>query len=174
LSINTFSLGESTEGTGALPTSTGKDGQKSREGHAQQMERMASAPAATLEIQLKVQRVVNPVSAVYENDMVANHHITVSPRRRRKPPVKVSRYGTNGSAHCGRQHEALADIRLPVTVPVASLIMSEGIVMIAVPIPCSSTVTVVKTIVASAGVIAVFVATVSILRVNYGRSNGHA
>jgi hypothetical protein len=174
LSINTFWLGESTEEKGALPASTGKDGQKSREGHPQQIERMASAQPATLEIQLKVQRVVNPVSAVYEHDMVANHHVTISRRRRRKPPIKVSRYGTNGSAHFGRQHEALADVRLPVAVPVAALIVSEGIMMISVPIPCSSTVTVVEMIVVSAGVIAVFVATISILRVNYGRSNGHA
>ena len=58
--------------------------------------------------------------------------------------------------------------------PVASLIVSEGIMMISVPIPCSSTVTVVKMIVVSAALIAVFIATISILRVNYGRSNGHA
>jgi hypothetical protein len=174
LSINTFWLGESTEGTGALPTSTGKDGQKSREGHPQQMERMASAPAATLEIQLKVQRVMNPVSAVYEHDMVANHHVTISRRRRRKPRVKVSRYGTNGCAHRGRQNEALADIRLPITVPIPSLIVSEGIVMIAVPIPRSSTVTIVKTIVASARLVAGCVTSTSILRLDYGRSNSHA
>jgi hypothetical protein len=77
---------------------------------------------------------VNPVAAVDQDDMVADHNVAVSGRRRSETDIEIVWHRPNRMPHVARKYKSLADIGLPFLMPVPAFIVPESVVMIAVPI----------------------------------------
>jgi hypothetical protein len=77
---------------------------------------------------------MNPVAAVDQDDMVADHNVAVSRGRRRETDIEIVRHRPNRMPHIARKYESLADVRFPFSMPVPAFIVSESLVMVSVPI----------------------------------------
>jgi len=94
-----------------------------------------------------VKDIVNPIASVNQADMVADHDVTVSPRRRSKTAIQVTRHRSNGSSHFGRENKSFSNVWLPFVMPIPTLIVPKSIVMIPVPIACGLAIVVVEPVV---------------------------
>ncbi len=81
-----------------------------------------------------MQHIMNPPAIVHQDHMVPDHHIPIPARHRPQPHQQIVRHGTIRPPHLRREHKPLVNIRFPLAVPVASLVMVERIVMMRVPI----------------------------------------
>src|ERR1039458_101895 len=79
--------------------------------------------------------------------MVADEDVAVSRRRRSKTHVQVVRHRPEGPAHFGRENKSLVNIGFPFTMPVATLVVPNIVVVIAVPIAGALAIVVVKSVV---------------------------
>jgi hypothetical protein len=94
-----------------------------------------------------VKDIVNPIASVNQADMVADHDVTVSPRRRSKTGIQVTGHRSNGSSHFAREYKSFSNIWLPFLMPIPTLIVPKSVVMIPVPIACGLAIMVVKPVV---------------------------
>ena len=90
---------------------------------------------------------MNPVVAVDQANMIADHDVAVSRRRRFKASVEIAGHGANGPPHIGREDEAFANVRLPIVMPVATFVIPKSAVVMLIPLARNLAIVIVETIV---------------------------
>ncbi len=79
--------------------------------------------------------------------MVADHDVAVSRGRRSETHIEIAWHRPNRAPHIVRKYKSLADIWFPFPMPVAPFVVTEIVVMIAVPIAGLLAIVVVETVV---------------------------
>ena len=90
---------------------------------------------------------MNAVAAIDQTDMIADHDVAVSRRRRFKPTIEVAGHRPNGPPHIGRENESVSNVWLPIAMPIPAFLIAKSVLMVLIPLARNLAIVVVEAIV---------------------------
>ena len=90
---------------------------------------------------------MNPVVAVDQANMIADHDVAISRRRRFKASIEVAGHGANGPPHIGREDEPISNFGLPIVMPVATFAIAKSAAVMLIILARNLAIVIVETVV---------------------------